>query len=264
MTSSLDSTVEIPALPAPPQADVATLALFVDVDGTLLDIAARPDAVIVDASLRRTLMRLHARLGGALAPLSGRALHDVDALLGLGHAAAAGLHGAELRGPDGSALATPAVHAAIEAARTRAIEAAATISGLLIEDKGAAIALHYRAVPDSEMDVRRVAIGMLDLAGPDYELLNGKFVIELKPKNANKGTALAALMRIAPFAGRTPWMLGDDLTDEDAFAQANALGGVSIIVGPRRPTLARHALAGPAAARRWLSALAGDDTAGAL
>jgi trehalose 6-phosphate phosphatase len=255
MKNLVDSTVELPVLLAPPQADVARIALFVDVDGTLLDIAARPEAVIVDSSLPQTLQRLHARLGGALAPLSGRPLRDVDALLGLEHAAAAGLHGAELRGPGGDALAKPVLHAELDAARTRAVEAAAAMPGMFVEDKGAAIALHYRAVPDSEIDVRRVAIGMLDLAGPDYELLQGKFVIELKPKNADKGSALATLMGIAPFAGRTPWMIGDDLTDEDAFAQANALGGVSIIVGPRRPTLARHALAGPAAARAWMTAL---------
>jgi trehalose 6-phosphate phosphatase len=105
------------------------------------------------------------------------------------------------------------------------------------------------------MDVRRAAIEMLEQAGPDYELLHGKLVIELKPKNADKGTALAALMRTEPFAGRTPWMIGDDLTDEDAFVQANALGGVSVIVGPRRPTLAHFALRGPAEARAWMRRL---------
>jgi len=243
-------------LPPPPRADTAAIALFVDVDGTLLDIAARPDAVVVDASLPATLKRLKQRLRGALAPLSGRPLRDIDALLGL-DGAAAGLHGAELRGPGGAALATPILHEGLDAARRCAIDAAATIAGVLVEDKGGAIALHYRAAPDAELAVRRAAIAMLDAAGDGYELLHGKCVIELKPANADKGSALAALMTIAPFAGRTPWMIGDDATDEDAFAEVNAERGVSIVVGPRRPTVARHALAGPAAARDWLAALAG-------
>lgn len=260
MKNPVNPAVEYSALPAPPQADVATIALFVDVDGTLLDIAARPDAVIVDASLPSTLRQLHERLGGALAPVSGRPLRDVDALLGLGDSAAAGLHGAELRGPGGNALAKPASHAGLEAARIRAVDATAAIPGMLVEDKGAAIALHYRAVPDAEMEVRRVALDMLRLAGAHYELLRGKLVVELKSKNADKGMAIDALMHVEPFAGRTPWMIGDDLTDEDAFVRTNALDGVSIIVGPRRPTLARYALAGPAAARAWMKSLLGDST----
>src|SRR5699024_652897 len=114
------------------------------------DIAARPDAVVVDASLPSTLKRLKQRLGGALAPVSGRPLRDIDALLGL-DGAAAGLHGAELRGPDGAALAAPILHEGLAAARRRAVEAAASIAGVLVEDKGGAIALHYRAAPDAEL-----------------------------------------------------------------------------------------------------------------
>jgi trehalose 6-phosphate phosphatase len=251
-------------LPAPPRADIARIALFVDVDGTLLDFAARPDAVLVDASLRALLRAVRDRLDGALAPLSGRRLREVDALLDLGACAAAGLHGAELRTLDGQLLATPA-NAQLQRARARATELAAAIPGILVEDKGAAIALHYRAAPQVEATVRRAAAEMLELAGPNHALQRGQFVIELKPANADKGSALAALMRTPPFTNRTPWMIGDDLTDEDAFAAANVLGGVSVIVGPRRPTLARHALATPAAARAWIAALLDNNemTAGA-
>lgn len=255
MSSVPSAAADHDVLPPPPRADTTALALFVDVDGTLLDIAARPDAVVVDASLPATLKRLKQRLCGALAPISGRPLRDIDALLGL-YGAAAGLHGAELRGPGGAALAAPILHEGLDGARRCAVEAAASIAGVLVEDKRGAIALHYRAAPDAELDVRRAAIAMLDAAGNGYELLYGKCVIELKPANTDKGAALAALMRIAPFAGRTPWMIGDDATDEDAFAEVNAERGVSIIVGPRRPTVARYALAGPAAARAWLAALA--------
>jgi trehalose 6-phosphate phosphatase len=258
MSSIPSAAADHDVLPPPPRADAAALALFVDVDGTLLDLAVRPDAVVVDATLPSTLKRLRTRLGGALAPISGRTLRDVDALLD-SDGAAAGLHGAELRGPNGVSLATPAMPYGLDAARARAIQAAASSPGVLVEDKGGAIALHYREAPDAELDVHRAAIAMLGAAGNGYELLHGKLVIELKPAGADKGTAVAALMRIAPFAGRTPWMVGDDLTDEAAFAEVNADGGVSIIVGERRPTVARYALAGPAAARAWLAALADAD-----
>lgn len=251
------ATAAADLLPLPPSADLASLALFVDVDGTLLDIAARPDAVIVDVSLRATLVALHARLGGAIAVVSGRSLADIDGLLDLRAFAAAGLHGAELRAQGGGMLAT-AAGASLETVRLRAGEIAAAIPGLLVEDKGAAIALHYRALPDAELDVRRAAIGLLDLAGPDYELLQGKCVLELKPRHANKGSALATLMSMAPFTGRTPWMIGDDVTDEDAFVEAEARGGVAIIVGMRRPTAARYALAGPGAARAWMASILDD------
>lgn len=249
----------IAALPSPPRADPARIALFVDVDGTLLDIASHPDAVVVDASLRDALARLRGRLDGALAPLSGRPLREIDALLRVVDGAAAGLHGAELRGPSGDMLAKPTVPRALDAAKRRAIAAAAALPGVLVEDKGGAIALHYRAAPGAGSDVRRMALALLDLAGSDYELQPGNAVVELKPRHADKGTALAALMDRAPFLGRVPWMLGDDLTDEDAFVEVNRRGGVSIIVGSRRPTAARHALAGPGAARAWLAALAGAD-----
>jgi trehalose 6-phosphate phosphatase len=255
--------VEPTPLDAPPDPSLDALALFVDVDGTLVDLALRPDAVVVEPSLPPTLKTLHAKLGGALAPVSGRPLAGIDALLDLSGAAAAGLHGAELRGPDGTLLAMPSAHPGLDAARRRAIAAASDIPGVLVEDKNAAIALHYRTAPDAEVEVRAVASAMLDLAGTDYELLQGKFVIELKPRAADKGTALAALMKLPPFAGRTPYMLGDDATDEDAFAQANALGGVSVIVGVRRPTLARYALKGPAAAREWIAHLAAQPTGAA-
>jgi trehalose 6-phosphate phosphatase len=247
-------------LPPPPRADLAAIALFLDVDGTMLDIALRPDTVVVDPALRDTLRALHEKLGSALAIVSGRPIREIDALLDLGDVAAAGLHGAELRAEGHAMLARAVRDPALAPARERAVEIAAAIPGVLVEDKGGAIALHYRAVPDAENDTRQAALGLLRLAGPDYELIHGKSVVELKPRHADKGTALATLMRIAPFAGRTPWMIGDDLTDEDAFAEANRDGGVSVIVGPRRPTRACHALAGPAAARAWLASLVAEDS----
>jgi trehalose 6-phosphate phosphatase len=251
-----NAVVAAELLPPPPEAHIASIALFLDVDGTLLDIALRPDAVVVDPALRETLRTLHARLGGALAIVSGRPIREIDALLALHDVAAAGLHGAELRAEGHATLAEPAPNPRLDPVRVRAIEIASAIPGVLVEDKGGAIALHYRAVPAAESATREAAHGLLLLAGSDYELIYGKSVVELKPRHADKGTALATLMQSAPFAGRTPWMIGDDLTDEDAFVEANREGGVSIIVGSRRPTLARYALAGPATARAWLARLA--------
>jgi trehalose 6-phosphate phosphatase len=240
-------------LPLPPLAELAVVSLFVDIDGTLLDIAARPDAVFVEPTLRRMLRDLHTRLGGALVPISGRTLTEIDALLNLPVGAAAGLHGVELRDAKGKVVFLPS--SSLDSARVRMRALLPASSGLLVEDKGAAIALHYRTAPEAEAEVRRVAAEMLDQAGPDYELLEGNRVIELKIRHADKGSALAALMRAPPLAGRAPWMVGDDVTDEDAFEQANALGGVSIIVGPRRPTSARYGLESPAAVREWISSL---------
>ncbi|WP_291191461.1 trehalose-phosphatase [Dokdonella sp.] len=243
-------------LPPPPQAQPADVALFLDLDGTLLDFAARPDAVVVEDGLRTRLRRLRTALGGALALLSGRSLQQIDALLGLPEAAAAGLHGAELRRANGRVSQLRPEAERLEALRDRARAIAAALPGVLLEDKGVAFALHYRNVPDAAPEVERAAHELLRFGGAGFELQAGNRVVELKPAGVDKGVALAALMLEAPFAGRVPWMLGDDLTDEHAFARVEELGGVSILVGERRPTRARHALADPAAARAWLAALA--------
>lgn len=243
-------------LPPPPRMETATAAMFLDLDGTLLDFAERPDAVVVDDSLRATLRALHAAFDGALAVVSGRPLCGIDALLELPGLCAAGLHGAELRHADGR-IETLAVDAErLAHLRERARQRAREQPGVLVEDKGIAIALHWRNASSAEAAVLRIAGELLREAGPLFELQRGHCVAEIKPAGADKGRALAALMREAPFAGRQPWMLGDDLTDEHAFAHANELGGVAVVVGPRRPTLARHAIADPAAARAWLTALA--------
>ena len=228
--------------PPDPGAD-SGWALFLDVDGTLLDIACRPDDVHVDPRLHTDLGRLRASLDGAVALLSGRTLSQLDALFDWNHHAAAGLHGAELRTPDGRERITGDGRL-FSQVRARAHELVGATQDVMLEDKRLALALHYRHAPHARE------------AGDRYALQRGDHVFELKPAGVDKGRALAELMRVTPFRGRTPWMLGDDLTDEDAFRRVNAHGGVSVIVGSRHPTLARHALADPAAVRAWLSALA--------
>jgi trehalose 6-phosphate phosphatase len=243
-------------LPAPPETGADTgWALFLDVDGTLLDIARRPDDVRVEPRLHDDLARLHAHLGGALALLSGRTLSQLDALFDWKQRGAAGLHGAELRMPDGDERITGDAEA-FTRVRLRATALVAEARGVILEDKRLALALHYRHAPAAQDSAARIAQILLREAGGHYALQRGDHVFELKPAGVDKGRALAALMQEAPFRGRTPWMLGDDLTDEHAFRHVNANGGVSVVVGPRRPTEARHALDDPAAVRAWLHALA--------
>ncbi|MES2405308.1 MAG: trehalose-phosphatase [Pseudomonadota bacterium] len=243
-------------LPVPPATGADTgWALFLDVDGTLLDIACCPDDVRVDPRLHDDLQRLRERLDGALALLSGRTLSQVDALFDWNRHAAAGLHGAELRGPDGQARITGDA-AAFARIRSQAVELVAATQGVMLEDKRLALALHCRHAPAACDAAEHIAQTLLHEAGRHYVLQRGDHVFELKPAGVDKGRALAALMRAVPFRGRTPWMLGDDLTDEDAFRHVNTNGGVSVIVGARRPTEARYALDDPAAVRAWLRALA--------
>lgn len=248
-------------LPAPPETGADDgWALFLDVDGTLLDLVHHPDCVEVEPRLHDDLRRLRERLDGAIALLSGRTLSRLDELFDWNHHVAAGLHGAQLRMPDGDLQTTTGDAAAFAQARALAAELVAAARGVLLEDKRLALALHYRRAPAARETAEHIAEMLLYDVGDSYVLQHGDHVIELKPAGVDKGRALETLMREAPFRGRTPWMLGDDLTDEDAFLYVNAAGGVSAIVGTRRPTAARHALVDPPAVRAWLHRLAAQDT----
>lgn len=245
-------TSAAPALPPPPALAIDA-ALFLDLDGTVLDIAGRPQDVVFRADLAEALAVLHRRLDGALALVSGRPLADIDRLSGRSDFAAAGLHGAQLRRPDGR-IEQPSATAATALDPVRA-ELAIFVRewpGVLIEDKSDALAVHYRQAPRAAAAVQTLAKRLARIAGSGFTLQHGRRVIELRPAGHDKGTALARLMREVPFAGRLPWMIGDDLTDEAAFQRVNALGGVSIVAGSRRPSAARHALDDPPAVRRWL------------
>jgi len=238
---------------APPVPSCSSIALFVDVDGTLLEFAARPQWVVVDASLRALLQRLHARLGGALAFLSGRTLEDLDALFDLSGMAASGQHGLQQRWHDGQQR-NAERSAAIDAVR-QMLSMRILPRGVLVEDKGRTLALHFREAPEHADEVSALAAELLQ-GFPELWALHGNLVIELRPAGANKGDALRSFMSAPPFAGRVPVVLGDDLTDEDAFRAACDLGGYAIVVGPRRPSHARFAFTGPARAIAWLEELA--------
>lgn len=239
-----------PRRPPPPLLD-ADCALFLDVDGTLLEFAARPELVSLPEGALEVIGRLSDRLGGALALVSGRPLEQLDALFAPLQLPAAGLHGQEFRGlespdglPSGSALGTLR-HAALLLAERH--------PGLVVEDKGANLALHWRQAPAAEQPLRDLAqahIGQL----PDYRLQPGDHVIELVPADVHKGRAVTALLAQPPFADRRPVFVGDDLTDEFGFAAVNQAGGWSVLVGAREPSQAGFGLADPGAVHRWLHA----------
>lgn len=226
------------------------VALFLDFDGTLVDIAAQPEAVIVPPDLVATLQRLAARLDGALAIVSGRTLRELDHFLSPLKLPTAAEHGAQQRLPNGETirLAAPDLR---EATRL-ASELATSHAGLRVEIKPAAVALHYRHAPELEAVCLQV---MLDASRttPGVELLRGKFVFEIKPAGINKGTSIADFMKQSGFIGRQPLFAGDDVTDETGFAAMPALNGHGIKVGDG-PSLAFYRCASPTALRAWLAA----------
>lgn len=229
------------------------MALFLDVDGTLLELADRPDLVRVPPGLIDSLQAVHERLGGALALISGRPLAQLDTLFAPLRLPAAGLHGLQVRGREQASLADdapPELAAVLAGARALA----ARFPGSLIEDKGTALAFHWRAAGEgagAEDALRQYAESVLPRL-PGYFLQPGKDVVELRPGGAHKGTAVDLLMATPPFQGRTPVFVGDDLTDEHGFIAAAAHGGSAIVVGERRPTSARYGLRGPAEVMAWL------------
>lgn len=235
----------------PPALDTANTALFLDVDGTLLEIQARPSEVVVDAALLDLLRRLERSLGGAMALVSGRSLIEIDRLFGRGRFNAGGAHGAEVR-LQGRRLPSRAAAAFPEAIQSRLMEFADSHEGLLLEQKPGGVSLHYRGAPALESACRDLMLTTMVELGDDYRLIAGKMVFEITPVGHDKGAAVHALMSREPFAGRTALFVGDDVTDEDGFKAANALNGSSILVGERKDSVARFALEDVAAVHRWL------------
>lgn len=234
--------------PPPAQSD---WAFFLDVDGTLLELAATPDAIHVDAALPALLMALHQASAGAVALVSGRALADLDRRLGVPALAKAGQHGLERRDAAGRLwlhAAPPRAKYAIEAALAPLLE---RHRGLLLEDKGLTLALHYRQAPELADCVNRLMCRLVAEAGDGLVVQEGKCIVEVKPGGVDKGTAVAEYLAEPPFLGRRPVFIGDDKNDEHAFAAVNARGGISIGVGAG-DFCARYRLPDVSAVRAWL------------
>jgi trehalose 6-phosphate phosphatase len=226
-------------------------ALFLDLDGTLLELASTPDAVVVPTDLSTLLASLAATLDGALAIVTGRTLETVDALLQPWTVVGAGLHGAEFRWPGMRTidrLPLLPVRDIVEQLRARF----ASVPAVLIEDKGHSVGLHYRLAPDRRVECESAMVAATRERA-DLRLMRGHCVIEALPADADKGSAILRLMRRAPFEFRVPVFLGDDVTDEEAFPVVSGCGGLSVRVGASS-SRATHTLSSPSDVLRWLRA----------
>lgn len=235
---------------SPPPLDPIKHALFLDVDGTLVGIQERPELVLPEPELSTLLKQLGVRMHGAIAILTGRTIMDTDRILERVVPCVAGVHGQECR-IDDAVMQESSLPESWLAARA-ALAHLLTVSELdpVVEDKATALALHYRHVPEQASAVRQTVESVAAAHG--LRALHGKLVSELLPDGASKGAALKSLMKRPPFTGRIPVAVGDDVTDEDAFAAVNEFGGISILVGTPRPTAAAYTLHDSASVRTWL------------
>lgn len=231
-------------------------AFFFDFDGTLVEIAATPDSVRVAPSVVDALGALSQLSGGAVAIISGRDVASVDRFLAPLRLPVAGLHGAERRNALGQMRRFGFDDERLVVMENALEQTVRENPGMLLEIKGAGLALHYRNAPSREAAARHATETLVARYADVYTLQPGKMVYEIKPKNVDKGRAIAAFMREAPFAGRMPLFAGDDLTDERGFALVNDLGGQSIKVGAG-DTAARSRVDSVSALLGWLSAVAG-------
>ncbi len=237
-----------------PQLDAQRDALVLDIDGTIIDIAPTPESVIVPESLKLSLSRLCETLGGALALSSGRTIAAIDELFAPLKFVAAGCHGAELRlDPH-----TPLQHCAAplsSAEKAVFAEIGKLDPRIRTEDKVYTFAIHYRSAPELEDTLFAMVNTRVHELESNLEVMSGKAVIEIKEPGFNKGTGLRRIMEIAPFAGRRPVFLGDDVTDEDAFAVLPEFSGLGISVGRLLPG-ASCTVRSPADVRDWLARMA--------
>ncbi len=240
------------SLGPPPPGLLDGAALFLDFDGTLVELADAPDAIAVPAALVPMLERIRRRLDGRIAIVSGRSLVDLERHLPLHGIAFSGSHGLELQLADGTRLPL-SVPIGLDDVREKVEAFAAAADGLLVEEKPAGIALHYRQAP---RQAERADAFMSALARKrGFSVQRGNMVVELRPEGATKGDALKAFMTEPKFHGARPVFVGDDLTDEHAFEAAAALGGAGVLVGQPRESAARYRLPSVAAVAAWLGTL---------
>lgn len=224
----------------------ADWALFLDLDGTLIDIAATPDGVVVQQGLPDLLSELSRGLDGALAIVTGRARETADRLLAPWRPPGGFGHGAELRDASGRLLDEHALPTVPDAWATRLAAQASAWPGVILERKPHGVALHYRGAPERRADTQAALAGLLADQATTFDLLPAHMAFELRPHGANKARAVDVLMQAPPFMGRRPVFVGDDVTDEDGMRAARALGGFGLHVG-------RDFLGGPAEVREWIA-----------
>jgi trehalose 6-phosphate phosphatase len=226
--------------------------VFLDFDGTLVEIADRPDAVVVPADLTAILRALESRLHGALAIVTGRSIAVIDGFLAPDRFDVAGLHGAEYRLAGELFPCRPQDHPNLREAIDDLEERFASEPGILIEDKGCSVAVHWRLAPEAEELASQTIVEMAAALGPTYRLQLGKAVAEVLPARATKGGIIRHFLSEGPYRGRRPIFIGDDLTDEQAFEVVDGIGGISVRVGAG-PTRARYRVDAPSALRQVLA-----------
>lgn len=239
------------SLPAPKPLKLGESALFLDLDGTLAPIVARPQDVLPDARRTRLLERLLEGLDGRLAVITGRTLEDVDRILEGSVACVSAVHGLVRRDADGQ-LHTPPPHPGLAPAVHRLKAFAERDKGLIVEEKGASVALHFRLARTHAGEARLLARRVAEETG--LTLQEGDMVEELRPPGATKGDGIIAFMERAPFEGATPVFAGDDVTDEHGFEAVARLGGYGVLVGRPRRTHARFSLRNVEDVLAWLEA----------
>lgn len=223
----------------------AQYALFLDIDGTLLDLAPSPDAVVVPASLPETLRRVAEKLDQALAVVSGRPLAQIDSLFAPFKFAGAGEYGAALRLPDGTLETADRANRVPESWRQRLAQATRAWPGTLVEMKPFGVAVHFRQEPRREIELRALVDGVVAEDPNAFEVVPGAMAFEIRSRKVNKGVPVSRLMSMQPFMGRVAVFVGDDVADHDGFRAAQRLGGIALDV---------HAVFGgsPANVRHWL------------
>jgi trehalose 6-phosphate phosphatase len=245
----------IPA-PPPPSLD---WCLFLDVDGTLVELTDSPFDAHASGDLTVLLRTVSERLGGALALVSGRSIAYLDALFAPLRLPSAGLHGVERRKATGDMQGASFDDSRLDTARAALATLVHDHPGTLLEDKGRTIGVHYRLAPQFEPVVREGVAAVTAALGARYHVQAGNMMLEIKPCGFNKGHAITAFLQESPFSGRTPVFAGDDLTDLDGFRAVEAAGGISIGVGDR--VQGSSQLANPTAVRAWLEGIAALPTA---
>jgi trehalose 6-phosphate phosphatase len=224
--------------------------LFLDVDGTLVELTDTPSQTVADPEIKALLRETAERLGGAVALISGREIQTLDELFAPLRLPAAGLHGVERRKSDGAIQGAHFVDSRLDPARAAIKALVAAHPGMLMEDKDRTIAVHFRMAPQDAGIAARAVSEIAESLGTGYHVQAGDMMFEIKPRGFTKATAIEAFMNEPPFNGRHPVFVGDDLTDQDGFAFVAAAGGISIGVGDR--VQAQYYLKDVAAVRAWL------------
>lgn len=228
-------------------------AMFLDFDGSIVDTALTPWSVHIPERLPPLLIALRQTMGGAVAIVTGRTIEQIDSYLGPILPAVAASHGLERRTAEGDIICPALPLDAVRRVRGLLEKFAARHSGVIVEDKINSVALHYRQAPLMKRACRDTLNDILKDHIKGWEIVESKFIYDIRPSGVTKGTAIEAFMNEAPFLGRTPIFCGNDLTDEDGFAAVNARGGVSIRVGTQSHTLAQVQVATVTELLNWLT-----------